>query len=105
MHRTVKAALPTASGSLARILVAFVDIRGFSLFLREVEAPEATAYLRCLYLQLLDNYFVDATFFKLTGDGLMIIYEYPEFPVDSFTTLANRIVSAALRLMDAFPQL
>jgi class 3 adenylate cyclase len=105
MHRAVKAALPTASGSLARVLAVFLDIRGFSSFFREVEAPEVAAYLRCLFQRILDNYFVSPDFFKLTGDGMMLILEYPEFPVERLRQLTNETVRTALRLVEDFPQL
>jgi class 3 adenylate cyclase len=105
IDQAVRAALPTAGGALARVVAVFVDLRGFSVFHREVEAPEAAAYLRCFYQRLLDNYFKQSNFFKLTGDGMMLIFEYPEFPVERLGEICNVVVHEATQLIADFSSL
>jgi class 3 adenylate cyclase len=102
MHRRFKQLLPNARGISEFVIAAFMDIRGFSRFSMEVESPETAEYVKRVYLATIDNYFPDATFFKPTGDGLMIIIPFTEA---SLRTVANETVSRSLRFVRDFPGL
>lgn len=55
-----------------------LDIRDFSSFSMRVESPETAMFLKRVYGRIIENYFADASFFKPTGDGLLIIVPYSE---------------------------
>jgi class 3 adenylate cyclase len=70
----------------------FIDIRGFSNFAEQNDSPAVAKYLRSFVLATLEKYFQNPSFFKLTGDGLLLIYEHAD------TELALReTVNLALR--------
>ncbi|MDB5066925.1 MAG: putative adenylate/guanylate cyclase, partial [Chloroflexi bacterium] len=102
MHRRFRALLPEASGASEHVITAFVDIRGFSSFNERVESVESAAYIKRVYLAALDGYFRDASFFKSTGDGLMIIWAVDEARL---LERAKVVLEASLRFVDDFATL
>lgn len=102
MHRQLKELLPTAKGSSQLVVVVFLDIRGFSSFAKIAESSEAALFLRSMYLKILDDYFANATFFKPTGDGLLIILDYDE---SNLSEVVNTAIGTSLRLVEDFATL
>lgn len=102
MHRTLREHLPTATGSSDVVVAIFLDVRGFSSFARIAESSEAATFLRTMYLEILDKYFSDATFFKPTGDGLMIIRHVER---DSLEYVVTDSIDRSKSLVENFPQL
>lgn len=102
MHRRFRQLLPNARGVSEFVIAAFLDIRSFSRFSMEVESPETAEYVKRVYIAALDNYFPNATFFKPTGDGLMIIIPFTE---PSLREVANDAVAQSLRLVNDFSAL
>ena len=77
-HDELRDVLRKTQGRNCDIVALFVDIRGFSSFAERNDSPAIAKYLRTAITQILDHYFPDASFFKLTGDGVLIIYEHPD---------------------------
>lgn len=102
MHRLLKDLLQKARGDSQFVLALFLDVRGFSSFARLAESSEAAVFLRSAYNSILDNYFADASFFKPTGDGLLIVQEYE---ADTLTAVVNDAVRASLKIVTDFPEL
>ena len=102
MHRELKDLLPQAKGESHVVVVVFLDVRGFSSFAKIAESSEAALFLRSIYVKILDNYFPDASFFKLTGDGLLIILDYDE---SSLRNVVNKSLQESIRLVTEFPGL
>jgi len=78
MHRVFRKALDGATGESKSIIVVIVDIRGFSAFSKEVESPETAMFVKRVYMKLIDSYFPYASFYKSTGDGLLLTIPWGE---------------------------
>jgi class 3 adenylate cyclase len=102
MHRELKQLLSVAKGESRLVVVVFLDVRGFSSFAKIAESSEAALFLRSIYTKILDNYFPSTTFFKPTGDGLLIILDYDE---TNLTDIVNTAVKSSLQLVDDFADL
>jgi class 3 adenylate cyclase len=99
VHRDLKELLHSATGDSRFVVVVFLDVRGFSSFARLAESSETAVFLKSVYTTILDDYFADASFFKPTGDGLLVILDYDE---ESLHTVVNGAVETAVRLVEAF---
>ncbi len=98
MHRQLKALLEKATGISEFVIAANVDIRGFSSFSMRVESAEAAVFLKKVYKKLIDEYFPNASFFKPTGDGLLIIIPYAEENLKD--TVTSTITTCSKVLVD-----
>ncbi len=78
MHRDLRKLLGKAEGVSEFIVAVNVDIRGFSAFSRQVESPDAAMYVKRVYMRLVDDFLTGASFFKPTGDGLLLTFPYNE---------------------------
>jgi len=78
MHRIIRKLLDDAAGISEFIIAVNLDIRGFSTFSQRVESPDAAMFIKRVYIKLIDEYFADLSFFKPTGDGLLLIIPYNE---------------------------
>lgn len=99
MHRELRERLSRATGESDLVVVVFLDVRGFSSFAGMAESSEAALFLRSSYVQILDEYFPDAAFFKPTGDGLMIVRHFDE---DSLHDVAFDSIQRSLELVTKF---
>jgi class 3 adenylate cyclase len=100
MHRALRGSLPTASGESRWIVAVNIDIRGFSSFFSDSSQP--AAYLGSAYTRILDDYFSEHSFFKPTGDGLLIVRHHDR---DTLQSVVREMVEAAVRLTRAFPSI
>jgi len=78
MHRELRSLLENATGKSEFVIAINIDIRGFSTFSKSVDSFEAAMFLKKVYVKLIDEYFPNASFFKPTGDGLLIVVPYTE---------------------------
>lgn len=78
MHREFKELLKDATGMSEYVIAVNLDIRGFSSFSKKVESPDVALFIKKVYSKLLDGYFPNASFFKPTGDGLLLTIPYNE---------------------------
>lgn len=78
MHKELRQLLREADGISEFVIAVNLDIRGFSSFSTTVESKDTAVYLKKIYMTLIDNYFQDASYFKPTGDGLLITIPYDE---------------------------
>jgi class 3 adenylate cyclase len=103
MHRDLKDLLPQARGVSHFVVAVFLDVRGFSSFAKKTESVEAAVFLRRMYLRILDEYFDEVSFFKPTGDGLMIILDYRD--EEELVTAVRYAVKRSLDLVRDFPSI
>jgi class 3 adenylate cyclase len=105
MHRQLKQLLGSAQGESKSVIAINADVRGFSKFSLERESVETGIYVRKVYEAILDEYFPDSSFFKPTGDGLLIIIDVPEGDSDALKAASTKSVDASMRLVEDFPSL
>lgn len=98
MHREFRELLEKATGSSEHVVVVNVDIRGFSSFCKLVDSSDAAMFIKRIYMKLIDEYFSDVSFFKPTGDGLLIIIPYTEENLDK--VVINTIKTCLQVLVD-----
>jgi len=94
MHRKFRKSLNTATGQSEFIIVVILDIRGFSTFSKSHESPDTAQYIKRVYMKLIDNYFSKASFYKSTGDGLLITIPYTE---DTLKKVANNTIESCMK--------
>jgi class 3 adenylate cyclase len=97
---TLRTALLDAQGRSEFVIVVFVDIRGFSKFSKTHESPDTAMFIKRFYLELIDNYFEKANFFKPTGDGLLMTFPYDD---KTLLPVGRYVIEAAMRCLDEFP--
>ena len=100
MHKELRTLLEKATGKSEFVIAINVDIRGFSSFSMNVESPEVALFIKKVYLKLIDEYFPNASFFKPTGDGLLVTVPYTE---DTLQTVATESINACFRALADFP--
>jgi class 3 adenylate cyclase len=97
MHSQLRELLRCATGESSFVVASNIDIRGFSSFFSD--SSQAAAFLSSAYTRILDDYFPDVSFFKPTGDGLLIVKAVDR---ESLTATVQRFVAGALRLDSEF---
>lgn len=102
MHNALKAALPEARGVSALVFVIVADIRGFSKFSLRHESPDVATYIKRVYIKLIEEYFPFASFYKTTGDGLLMTVKFDENDIEE---RARATVDACLRCYREFPDI
>lgn len=102
MHRRFRELLHSAEGHSRRVVVVFLDVRDFSSFAGIEESTDTAEFLKSVYLKILDDYFPEAAFFKPTGDGLLLVFDYDRDNLqEELTAAAER----SIRLVEEFPHL
>ena len=99
MHRVFRELLEDATGVSEFIIAVNLDIRGFSSFSKKVESPDTAMFIRKVYMRLIDNYFPNASFFKPTGDGLLITLPYTEKDLQD---IAENTINTCLKVLKEF---
>lgn len=99
MHKDFRALLEKSRGSSELVIAVNLDIRGFSEFSKTVDPLESALYLKKVYIKILDEYFSGYSFFKPTGDGLLIIIPYTE---DNLSEVIRSTVKACLKVLIDF---
>lgn len=99
MHRKFRQSLGTAEGHSEFIIVVVADIRGFSEFSKRRESPDTAMYIKRVYMRLIDNYFSAASFYKPTGDGLLVTIPYTE---STLKEVASNTIKSSLKCYEEF---
>ncbi|HWM54729.1 MAG TPA: adenylate/guanylate cyclase domain-containing protein [Solirubrobacterales bacterium] len=100
MHLDFRRLLEKAKGVSEFPIALNVDIRGFTKW--SGDSAESGLFIKKTYIRLIDEYFANASFYKATGDGLLVI-----FPVDENDPQAavRATVNMALKIVENFPNL
>lgn len=102
MHRTFKKLLPDAHGDTELVVAINLDIRGYTRFSESVDSVLALLYMRKVFEKLTADYFKTATFFKSTGDGLLLVVPWDDHNLEG---VIAEVVTDSFRLMTDFPTL
>jgi len=78
MHRLFRKALDEATGESKFVITVIIDIRGFSAFSKTCESPDVAMFIKRVYMKIIDEYFPFASFYKSTGDGLLLTIPFDE---------------------------
>lgn len=93
--------LGSAKGEPEFVIAAVLDIRGFSAFAMKVDSLQAAAYLRRVYTRIIDGYLHGSEFYKLTGDGLVVVFPCAE----NVEHLASAVLRSLNKLVSDYPKL
>ncbi len=99
MHRIFKEALEDATGESRRIIVVFVDIRDFSRFSQQCDSVDVAAFLRKVYMKIIDSYFDFASFYKSTGDGLLLTIPWED---KSLQQISQQVIESCIKCHSEF---
>ncbi len=102
MHNQFRESLDDAKGYSKFVIALNLDIRGFSDWSLEVDPAQSAIYLKKLYAKLIDSYFSKASFFKPTGDGLLVVFDFEE---EGLEKLAIKVVRDSLEIVENFGSL
>lgn len=99
MHKEFKRLLEKAIGVSEHVIAVNLDIRGFSSFCKERQDWEVANYIKIVYSKILEEYFDIASYYKPTGDGLIVI-----IPCDreNVKERVNYVVESCLKLVKNF---
>lgn len=103
MHRTFRKLLPDAVGQNQWVAAVNADIRGFTSSMSG-DPAESALYLRRVYTRILENYFEGYSFFKPTGDGLLLVIPF-DANEDELARVSSLVVADAVRLVADFPNI
>jgi class 3 adenylate cyclase len=100
VHRDFSNLLHSARGDSHLVIVANIDVRGFSAFSERVESVQAALFIRRVYMRLIEEYYASADFYKSTGDGLLVVTHVEE---NTVLDQMSNAVHTALAIVDDFP--
>lgn len=78
MGTELRKLLENAKGTAEHIIAIVLDIRGFTPFCQTNESWDVANFIKRVYIRVIDDYFPRASFYKPTGDGLLIVLPYKE---------------------------
>ena len=99
MHRELRKLLENATGISQYVIAIVLDIRGFTPFCQTVDSVEVATYITKVYMKIIDGHFSNASFYKPTGDGLLVIIPYDK---GSLKEAANSTMESCLKLLENF---
>ena len=102
MHREFLRLLEKAKGRSEYIIAVNLDIRGFTHFCQSVESVNVATYITKIYSKIINDYFGNASYYKPTGDGLIIIIPFTE---ENLKEVTNSIINSCLDLLEKFGSL
>jgi class 3 adenylate cyclase len=100
VHREFRELLKDAVGDPQLAIAVNVDIRGFSPFSESRDSFEIALYVKKVYIRLIDEYFTQASFFKPTGDGLLVVVHYTE---TNYKEVMTNTIKTCLAVLQDFP--
>lgn len=104
LHERFQELLESARAESCQVVATFLDIRGFSRFTAQGGSFDTALYLRSVFSLVLSAHFPDATFFKSTGDGLLIIHELPA-SAQQVPGVVSSVLSRSVSLVKTFGQI
>lgn len=102
MPREFLELLEKAKGRSEYVIAINLDIRGFTPFCQTVESVDVATYVKKVYIKIIEDYFEEASFYKPTGDGLIVIIPYDE---ENLKEVANSTINSCLNLLEGFSSL
>lgn len=66
------------------------------------DSSQSAVYLKSAYTKILDDFFPNASFFKPTGDGLLVVLDHEE---ETAAETVCTAVQSSIRLVECFPSI
>lgn len=89
-----------ANGRSEFVIAVICDIRGFSSFSKNHEAPDIAMFSKRFYVKLLEEYFVTTDFAKPTGDGMLLLFRYSE---NNLHEVSDLVLRTCWKVVKDFP--
>jgi class 3 adenylate cyclase len=102
MKHPFRESLDNAIGITQHVIAIILDIRGFTPFCQDKESLDVATYIRRVYAKIIDDYFPSASFYKPTGDGLLIVIPVAR---ESLQDTVRDVIATCLRLVENFKEL
>lgn len=99
LHKDFRKYLENATGIPEHIIAINLDIRAFTPFCQSVDSLDVATYIKKIYMKIIDDYFSYASFYKPTGDGLLIIIHYTE---EKLRDMINKTIVSCLNILKKF---
>ena len=99
MHRLFRKALNNATGKSESIIAVIIDIRDFSGFSQRCESVDVAAFIRKVYMRIIDEYFPFASFYKSTGDGLILTILWNEKNLEE---MSQKVIASCINCHSEF---
>jgi class 3 adenylate cyclase len=100
--QTLLRQLETATGHTQHVVALIFDIRGFTNFCKGEDSFNIANFVRRVYIRVIGDFFPEATFYKPTGDGLLVIFSCLPGKESEIT---NNVVNRSVTLINEFPTL
>jgi hypothetical protein len=95
--------LEKACGQTQHVVALIFDIRGFTNFCKNEGDPvNISNFIKRIYIKTIQEDFPDATYYKPTGDGLLVIFSCG---LGKEAEITNSVVERAVKLVKEFPTL
>lgn len=99
MHRLFRKALDDATGVSQPVIVVIIDIRVFSAFSQTRESFDVAMFVKRVYIKLIDSYFPFASFYKSTGDGLLLTIPWEE---KNLKEMSQKVIGSCIKCHSEF---
>jgi class 3 adenylate cyclase len=102
MSTGLRELLENAKGTTEHIIALVMDIRGFTPFCQANDSWDVANFIKRVYIKVIDDYFPKASFYKPTGDGLLIVIPFKE---ESRKDIVANTMESCFRLLQNFEKL
>lgn len=99
MHRIFRRALNGATGESKPIISVIIDVRNFSSFSQKCDSVDVAAFIRKVYMKIIDEYFPFASFYKSTGDGLLLTIPWNEGTLEE---MSQEVIESCIKCHSEF---
>jgi len=99
MHRLFRKALNNATGESKSIIAVIFDIRDFSGFSQRCDSVNVAAFIMKVYMKMIDEYFPFVSFYKSTGDGLLLTIPWGEKNLEE---ISQKVIASCINCHSEF---
>jgi GTP cyclohydrolase III len=102
MSKQLRNQLDKAKGTAQHIVALMFDVRDFTDFCQKADSYDVANFVRRIYIKAIDEYFPDGSYYKPTGDGLLVILPCSR---EQIKETVNDIVKRSLKFVKDFNSL
>ena len=102
MHRLFRKSLNNATGESKSVIAVIIDIRDFSGFSQRCDSVDVAAFIRKVYMKIIEEYFPFASFYKPTGDGLLLTIPWKE---ENLKQKSQEVIESCIKCHSEFSEI